>query len=131
MPKTGARAKAKSVAKAGAAALLLLLMLPVAGHADNAAPAAVAAPAARPVDTPVPGAYTGMDEKVNEAMAASGGAPAHAPYLDTEKMGDLWNLILLMGGAIAGFIVGRNWGQLFGPSTAAAPAAKPKRKKRG
>jgi len=58
--------------------------------------------------------FTGMDEAVNEAIAAKAGAPARAPYINLEKMGDVWNFVLLLGGAIAGFIVGRNWDQLFG-----------------
>ena len=126
----GVESKAKPAAKskgaARAAALLLCLLLPLAARAADTKPT----PAPAPVETPAPGAYTGMDEKVNEAMAASGGAPARAPYLDTEKMGDLWNLILLMGGAIAGFILGRNWGQLFGAAKA-VPAGRAKPKKRG
>lgn len=90
-----------------AGALVLLLLLP------SFVRAAETVTAAAPVTAAAKG-YTGMDEKVNEAMAAAGGAPPRAPFLDTEKLGDLWNLILLLGGAIAGFVVGRNWSQLFG-----------------
>ena len=125
--KPAAKSKAKAAVKTAAVALLLMA-LPLLAHATDQAPAAAAPAAAQahPVDTPVPGAYTGMDEKVNEAMAAAGGAPARAPFLNTEKLGDLWNLILLLGGAIAGFIVGLNWNQLFGKSP--APAASPAKK---
>ena len=58
-------------------------------------------------------AFSGMDELVNEEVAKAGGAPAHAPFLNFEKQGDLWNFILLMGGGMAGFIIGRNSDQLF------------------
>jgi cobalt/nickel transport system permease protein len=58
--------------------------------------------------------FTGMDEAVNEAMANQAGAKAHDPYINLEKQGDVWNFVLLMGGGIAGFIVGVNWHHLFG-----------------
>ncbi len=60
-----------------------------------------------------PGAYAGMDEKVNEAMAEKAGAKAHAPYINLEEKGDVWNTMLLAGGALAGFIIGRWWHLLF------------------
>jgi len=60
-----------------------------------------------------PGNYTGMDEKVNEAMAESAGAKAHDPYINLEDKGDIWNTILLAGGGLAGFIIGRCWHLLF------------------
>lgn len=63
-----------------------------------------------------PGTYTGMDEKVNETMAAAAGAQAHAPFIDLEAEGDLWNALLLTGGGVAGFIIGRSWHLLFGRS---------------
>ena len=63
-----------------------------------------------------PGTYTGMDEKVNEAMAEAAGAQAHAPYINLEEQGDLWNALLLAGGGVAGFIIGRSWHLLFGRS---------------
>lgn len=58
--------------------------------------------------------FTGMDESVNEKMAENAGSPSRSPYINTEAMGDLWNLILLLGGGTAGFILGRNWNHLFG-----------------
>ena len=61
-------------------------------------------------------AYTGMDEKVNEAIAESAGAAAHAPYINLEDKGDVWNAMLLAGGGLAGFIIGRGWHLLFGRS---------------
>lgn len=117
--------EAKGFARAALAAGLLLLLLPaLAARADSpapgqAAPVPPAQPAAVPAAAPQAQAgFTGMDEKVNEAMAASGGSPARAPYLDFEKMGDLWNFILLVGGGIAGFVVGVNWHHLFGSGAA-------------
>jgi cobalt/nickel transport system permease protein len=90
--------EAKGFAKAAVAVLVVgFLLLPLAAKAA---------------------AFSGMDETVNEAMAASGGAPAREPFLDLEKSGDLWNFVLLSGGAIAGFVVGRNWHHLFGSKKA-------------
>jgi hypothetical protein len=60
-----------------------------------------------------PKAYTGMDEKVNEAMAEKAGTKAHDPYINLEEKGDVWNTTLLAGGALAGFIIGRWWHLLF------------------
>lgn len=116
---------AKAVIAAGA---LLLLFLPLAARSAEgpdpaaAGAAAPAAPASAAPKAPQP-AFTGMDEKVNEALAASGGAPARNPYLDFEHMGDIWNFILLIGGGLAGFVVGINWHQLFGPRREAARRA--------
>lgn len=78
-----------------------------------------------------PGAYTGMDERVNEAMAEAAGAKPHDPYINLEDKGDVWNAILLAGGALAGFIIGRSWHLLFSRSkdepngSAAAELLKP------
>lgn len=58
--------------------------------------------------------HQGMDESVNMALAEKAGAAARDPYINLEAMGDIWNLVLLLGGGIAGFIIGRNWNQLFG-----------------
>jgi cobalt/nickel transport system permease protein len=73
-------------------------------------------------------AFSGMDEVVNEEVAKAGGAPAHAPFLNLEAQGDLWNFMLLMGGGIAGFIIGRQSHHLFGKPGQLAPS---KRKKKG
>jgi hypothetical protein len=59
-------------------------------------------------------AFTGMDEAVNETLAADAGRPSREPYIDTESWGELWNLLLLAAGAISGFLVGRHWDQLWG-----------------
>jgi len=77
-----------------------------------------------------PAAYTGMDEKVNEAMAEAAGAKPHDPYINLEAKGDVWNAILLAGGGLAGFIIGRRWHLLFGraneaPSGPTPPTMKP------
>lgn len=74
----------------------------------------LAAAATPPAGSPI--TYTGMDEKVNEALAAAAGAQAHPPYIDLEEQGDLWNALLLAGGGVAGFIIGRSWHLLFGRS---------------
>ena len=34
--------------------------------------------------------------------------------IDTEAMGELWNLLLLGAGGICGFILGRYWDHLWG-----------------
>lgn len=71
-----------------------------------------------------PKAYTGMDQKVNEAIAEAAGARPHAPYINLEERGDVWNAMLLAGGGVAGFIIGRNWHLLFGRTneTSSGPA---------
>ena len=58
--------------------------------------------------------YSGMDEMVNEKMAQNAGRAAREPYIDTEKMGDLWNLLLLSAGGVCGFIVGKYGHLLWG-----------------
>ena len=58
--------------------------------------------------------FAGLDEAVNEKLADAAGQPARAPYIDTESMGDLWNLLLLSAGGICGFVVGRWWHLLWG-----------------
>jgi cobalt/nickel transport system permease protein len=63
---------------------------------------------------PEPARFAGMDEAVNEKLAEAAGRPARAPYIDTESMGDLWNLLLLSAGGICGFVVGRWWHLLWG-----------------
>jgi cobalt/nickel transport system permease protein len=61
-----------------------------------------------------PEKFAGMDEAVNEKLAEAAGRPARDPYINTESMGDLWNLLLLSAGGICGFIVGRWWHLLWG-----------------
>jgi hypothetical protein len=57
----------------------------------------------------------GMDEAVNIDLAQQAGREnAGKSLLNTESLGELWNLLLLLGGAVPGFIVGRYWNQLFG-----------------
>jgi cobalt/nickel transport system permease protein len=60
--------------------------------------------------------FTGMDEAVNENMSKMAGLKVHEPYLNLESQGDVWNLTLLFGGGIAGFILGRWWHLLFSPN---------------
>lgn len=56
----------------------------------------------------------GMDEAVNEKMAASAGAPPRAPYIDLQAFGDAWNAVMMLAGGACGFIIGRWWHLLFG-----------------
>lgn len=58
--------------------------------------------------------FAGMDEAVNEHLAEAAGRPPRDPYIDTESLGDLWNLLLLGAGGACGFIVGRWWHLLWG-----------------
>lgn len=58
--------------------------------------------------------FSGMDEAVNERLAADAGRPPRDPFIDTESMGDLWNLLLLTAGGCCGFVVGRWWHLLWG-----------------
>jgi cobalt/nickel transport system permease protein len=67
------------------------------------------------------GGMAGMDEAVNERLAAAAGRPPRDPYVNTEAMGDLWNLLLLSAGGLCGFVVGRYWDHLWGrPASRAA-----------
>ena len=58
--------------------------------------------------------FPGMDQSVNVDLAAKAGAPARKPYINVEEWGDLWNFILLLGGAASGFVVGRRWDHIWG-----------------
>ena len=64
---------------------------------------------------------TGMDEAVNERLAEDAGLNVRDPYLNIETMGDLWNMMLLLGGGICGFIIGRWWHILWGRPKEALP----------
>jgi cobalt/nickel transport system permease protein len=55
----------------------------------------------------------GMDEAVNERLAEGAGKAPRDPYINLEALGDVWNTIMLLGGAICGFIIGRWWHLLF------------------
>lgn len=61
-----------------------------------------------------PDRFTGMDESVNNRLATDAGKPASKPLINVEKMGDLWNTLLLLAGGICGFVIGRWWHLLFG-----------------
>ena len=58
--------------------------------------------------------FPGMDQSVNEDLAAKAGAPARNPYINVEEWGDLWNMILLLGGGVCGFVIGRRWDHVWG-----------------
>ena len=55
----------------------------------------------------------GMDEAVNEKLAEDAGRSPRDPYINLEALGDVWNTVMLLGGAICGFIIGRWWHLLF------------------
>lgn len=76
--------------------------------------------------------FAGMDEAVNEKMAEDAGAAPRGPYIDTESMGDLWNMLLLGAGGICGYVIGRWWHLLFGrPSDRAAVLPDPEKRPQG
>ncbi|MBI4180057.1 hypothetical protein HY522_11615 [bacterium] len=89
-------------ARAAAARLLVIFGMTAAGCF-----------AASAEDAPRP-AFSGMDEAVNERMAENAGAAPRSPYIDTESLGDIWNMLLLGAGGICGFVIGRWWHLLFG-----------------
>jgi cobalt/nickel transport system permease protein len=60
------------------------------------------------------GGMSGMDETVNERLAEAAGLSPRDPYINIEAMGDLWNMLLLLGGGVCGFIIGRWWHLLYG-----------------
>ena len=101
--------------------LVLIVLGGLCFYSANIAEAAKAMEVATNTDldpnnsqAPAPANFAGMDEAVNEKLAEAAGRPARAPYIDTESMGDLWNLLLLTAGGICGFVVGRWWHLLWG-----------------
>ena len=60
------------------------------------------------------GRFPGMDQSVNVGLAEQAGAPARKPYINVEEWGDLWNLMLLLGGGVCGFVIGRRWDHVWG-----------------
>lgn len=99
--------------------LLLLFALFLAGpnqsfgfeNESKPLPESAEPSAARPTGTV---RFSGMDEIVNEKLAQNAGRAAREPYINTEKMGDLWNLLLLAAGGVCGFIVGKYGHLLWG-----------------
>ena len=86
------------------------------------APSAIAqAPPTDAPSTPAnrPGRFPGMDQAVNVDLAEKAGVPARKPYINVEEWGDLWNLILLFGGGVCGFVIGRYWDHIWGRRRAA------------
>jgi cobalt/nickel transport system permease protein len=104
-----------------AATAVVLLGLGLASLAPPFATVALAAEVSAPVEPAGEQGFTGMDEAVNEAVAAAAGAPARAPFIDLESMGDVWNTVLLGAGGLAGFVIGRWWHLLFGRPEEPAP----------
>ncbi|MFZ3101617.1 MAG: hypothetical protein WA113_05345 [Desulfitobacteriaceae bacterium] len=63
-----------------------------------------------------PLAMPGADNQVNavvESYAREVGAGQRLPFINTNK-GDLLLFVFAIGGAIAGFVIGYNWRDLFG-----------------
>jgi cobalt/nickel transport system permease protein len=60
-------------------------------------------------EPPTTKSFSGMDEAVNEKLAENAGLEPKDPLINTETMGDLWNAILLLAGAVCGFVIGRWW----------------------
>ncbi|MFO7717104.1 MAG: energy-coupling factor ABC transporter permease [Desulfohalobium sp.] len=58
--------------------------------------------------------FSGLDEAVNEQLAEEARLKVREPYIDTESWQDLWNLLLLVGGGVCGFVIGRWWHILWG-----------------
>jgi len=108
--------KALRVVSRATLTLVLVLGMAVTLMSVSSAKASNTAPAAGETAprTGDPTTYTGMDEKVNEAIAESAGAKARDPYINLENKGDVWNAMLLAGGGLAGFVIGRRWHLLFG-----------------
>jgi cobalt/nickel transport system permease protein len=91
------------------------LWAPPVGFSANEAKQAPEAVVTSAADASQPaGKFTGMDEAVNEKLAEAAGRPPRDPYINTEEMGDLWNLLLLSAGGICGFILGRWWHLIWG-----------------
>jgi hypothetical protein len=79
---------------------------------------------APPTDAPTtsvnrPWRFSGMDDSINVDLAEKAGVPARKPYINVEEWGDLWNLILLLGGGVCGFVIGRYWDHIWGSRRAA------------
>jgi HME family heavy-metal exporter len=55
-----------------------------------------------------------MDQSLNVDLAKRAGISTRKPYLDVEQWGDLWNLLLLLGGGVCGFVIGRYWDHIWG-----------------
>ncbi len=99
--------------------IVALLAVSIPALADSKSPEVGNPPAAAAESAAAPKAekekgFTGMDESVNEKMSEEAGLKAHEPYINLEAQGDVWNAVLLIGGGIAGFIMGRRWHLLFG-----------------
>jgi cobalt/nickel transport system permease protein len=110
----------------------MLLICCLAGALLGLARPALAAPGPQAKSRP-PAAYVlaeatssgfpGMDEAVNDRISEEAGIRVHQPYIDLEGKGDIWNAILLLGGGISGFILGRWWHLLFSAEKRSATPA--------
>ena len=94
---------------------IALLAVGVPALAGQKSPEAMSNPPAAAVPaSETKSGFTGMDESVNEHVSEVAGLKVHEPYINLESQGDVWNAVLLFGGGIAGFILGRWWHLLFG-----------------
>ena len=91
-----------------------VLAISVPALAAPTGPEATNPPASAEATAESKAAFSGMDESVNEKMSEEAGLKAREPYINLESQGDLWNAALMLGGALAGFVLGRNWHILFG-----------------
>ena len=103
----------RSLSKSRLTAVCLVLAITLAAP-DGMAQAPEGSPAAASQTQDRAARFPGMDQSVNVDLAAKAGAPARKPYINVEEWGDLWNFILLLGGAVSGFVVGRHWDQIWG-----------------
>jgi hypothetical protein len=90
-----------------AAGAVLLFSVPIVQSRGQTSPSQASPATEQP-------AFPGMDESVNETLAEEAGMPSREPFINTEAMGELWNLLLLAAGAVCGFVVGRYWDQIWG-----------------
>jgi len=97
---------------AGSTALCIAVVLALATPGALAQGSKDAAPSSQTR----PARFPGMDQSVNVDLADKAGIPARKPYLNVEEWGDLWNLMLLLGGGVCGFVVGRHWDEIWGKS---------------
>lgn len=86
---------------------------PAAAAPVAAAPAAQAAAPALASATAAAEPFGALDD-MTDGMAEKAGTPSREPYLNLEKYADIWSSVLMIGGLIVGFVLGRWWHLLFG-----------------
>ena len=100
---------------AAAALVLAIAMSTLSGSAAAAVtvPVPVTAAPAPAVVSKAAETYGALDD-MTDGMAQKAGSPSRDPYLNLEKYPDIWSSVLMLGGLIVGFILGRRWHLLFG-----------------